>query len=58
MKRKQAEALVNWLLDSAAGIDYGQITLTITRHDGQVRFIEKTCMEKEQVPHVKGAADA
>jgi len=56
MTRQQAEALVSWLMDSAAGIAYGQASLTVIKHDGQVRLIEKSFIEKEQVPPVQGAA--
>jgi len=57
MNRKDAEALVDWLMDSAAGIAYGQVSLTVIKHDGQVRLIEKTCTEKTQ-PTPSGAAHA
>jgi len=56
MTRQQAEALIDWLMDSAAGIAYGQASLTVIKHDGQVRLIEKTCTEKTQVPSVQGGA--
>ena len=55
MTRQQAEALIDWLMDSAAAVAYGSISLTITKHDGQVRLIEKTCTEKTQ-PTPSGAA--
>jgi len=55
MTRQNAEALIAWLLDTSAGIAYGTVSITITRHDGQTRLIEETIQEKEQVPQM-GAA--
>ena len=49
MTRRDAEALIDWLLDTSAAIAYGQISITITRHNAETRYIEKTVSEKEQV---------
>jgi hypothetical protein len=57
MNRRDAEALIAWLLDSAERVKYGSITVSVIRHDGQTRLVEKTCTEKTQVPQM-GAADA
>jgi len=56
MNRRDAEALVDWLMDSAAAIAYGTVSITITRHNAETRYIEKTCTEKTQVPSVQGGA--
>jgi hypothetical protein len=49
MTRQNAEALIAWLLDTSAGIAYGTVSITITRHNAETRYIEKTVSEKEQV---------
>ena len=56
MTRQEAEQLIGWLMDSAERVKYGSITISVIRHDGQTRLIEKTCTEKTQVPSVQGGA--
>ena len=56
MNRRDAEALIDWLLDTSAAIAYGTVSITVIRHNAETRLIEKTCTEKEQVPQM-GAAN-
>ncbi|MEX2443322.1 MAG: hypothetical protein WD492_06945 [Alkalispirochaeta sp.] len=48
MTRAQAENLAQWLQEEADALDYGEITVTITRHDSQTRQIEKSVTVKER----------
>lgn len=49
MTRDEMESIVAWLQENAAKISYGQITVSVTLHDGQARLIEKTISEKTQL---------
>lgn len=57
MNRADAERLISWMMDTSEKVDYGTITLSIIRHAGKTRYIEKTVQEKEQVSS-SGAANA
>ena len=48
MKKEQAEILVDWLIDTATATDYGEISITVTRHAGQTRTIERAVSIKER----------
>ena len=48
MTRPEVERLTAWLLEKAAGIPYGEISLKITLHAGQIRQIEKMVTVKER----------
>jgi len=48
MTRAQAEQLAAWLEDTAETIDYGEIKITVTRHGGQTRQIEKSTATRER----------
>jgi len=56
MTREQAERLTAWLADTAGAIDYGTVTVTITRHDGQTREITKTTTTKDRQTSPGGTA--
>jgi len=48
MTRATAEQLATWILDAAGAIDYGEITVKITRHGGQTRQVEKSTAIRER----------
>ena len=45
MTHQQSESLVKWLADASARILYGEVTITVKLHAGEVRRIEKAAME-------------
>jgi hypothetical protein len=47
MNRPEVESLVKWLLEQSSNIEYGKITLEITKHAGKIKFVEKTTSIKE-----------
>ena len=48
MSGQQAESLAAWILANAQGIEYGEVTVRITRHDGKTKQVEKTVSTKER----------
>jgi len=46
MTTEVIQAAISWLLNQR--IDYGEAGIKILFHDGQIRRIEKTIVEKEQ----------
>jgi len=44
--------LTRWMEQQAARLAYGEITVKLFKHDGQLRLVEKTVLEKEKPPGV------
>jgi hypothetical protein len=40
--------LLTWLKEKAKLLRYGEITLTVVLHDGQIRQVEKKVLERER----------
>ncbi len=49
MNTKDLTAVFQWLENTIPTIEFGQITLTIVRHNNKTKFIEKKISVKEQI---------
>lgn len=48
MTRSELKKALEWFSTMAAGLDFGEVTLKAVVHDGEIKFFERSVIEKHK----------